>query len=366
MLQEGGLYRPALATGYPAPLDVVMPPEAPSVERMRRSREPVAVNEHTPEIERKALGLLDAQLLLPLASHTELLGFISLGPKKSEEPYSRSDTLLLRSVASQTGLALENSRLSEAIAHEIAQREMLSREMEIAREVQERLFPQNKPEIAALEYAGHCRPAQGVGGDYYDFLALASGRLGLAIGDVSGKGVPAALLMASLQASVRGQSQSSDSNVAGLIATVNRLVCDASPENRYATFFYAQFDPATRKLTYTNGGHNPPMLVRGSEVVHLEVGGPPVGLFRLSAYEQDEVQLEPGDLLVLYTDGISEAENPAEEEWGEDALLATARACADLPPTETIRRIMQAADAFSAGAPQHDDMTLVIARVLSA
>jgi sigma-B regulation protein RsbU (phosphoserine phosphatase) len=316
MLQEGGLYRPALATGYPAPLDVVMPSEAPSVERMRRSREPVAVNEHTPEIERKALGLLDAQLLLPLASHKELLGFISLGPKKSEEPYSRSDTLLLRSVASQTGLALENSRLSEAIAHEIAQREMLSREMDIAREVQERLFPQDKPEIAALEYAGHCRPAQGVGGDYYDFLALASGRLGLAIGDVSGKGVPAALLMASLQASVRGQSQASDSNVAGLIATVNRLVCDASPENRYAAFFYAQFDPASRKLTYTNGGHNPPMLVRGSEVVHLEAGGPPVGLFRLSRYEQGEVQLEPGDLLVLYTDGISEAENPGRRGMG--------------------------------------------------
>jgi sigma-B regulation protein RsbU (phosphoserine phosphatase) len=363
MLQDGGLYRPALAAGYSAPLDIVMPSEAPSVEQMRRSREPVTVDDRIPEVERKTLRRLDAQLLLPLASHKELLGFISLGPKRSEEPYSRSDTLLLRSVAAQTGLALENSRLSEAIAHEVAQRELLNREIEIAREVQERLFPQNKPEVAALEYAGHCRPARGVGGDYYDFLALASGRLGLAIGDVSGKGVPAALLMASLQASVRGQSQAVDSDVAGLMTTVNRLVCDATPENRYATFFYGQFDPATRKLVYTNGGHNAPMLLRGSEIIRLEVGGPPVGLFRFSRYEQGEAQLEPGDLLVLYTDGVSEAENPAEEEWGEDALAATARACVALPPNDTIQRIMKAADEFAAGAPQHDDMTLVIARV---
>src|SRR5262249_15997718 len=159
--------------------------------------------------------------------------------------YTPSDTNLLRTVAAQTGLALENSRLSEAIAAEVAQRELLNREIEIAREVQQRLFPQNLPDVPSLAYAGYCLPARGVGGDYYDFLARASGKLGLAIGDVSGKGVPAALLMASLQASVRGQSQSGSGNVAELMTIVNRLVCDASPENRYATFLYAQFDPAT-------------------------------------------------------------------------------------------------------------------------
>lgn len=156
--------------------------------------------------------------------------------------------------------------------------------------------------MAALTYAGYCRPARGVGGDYYDFLALSGGRLGLAIGDVSGKGVPAALLMASLQASVRGQSQAEAGRVAELMTNINRLVCDATPENRYATFFYAQFDPATLKLVYTNGGHNPPMLLRGGAVLRLEAGGPPVGLFRLSPYVQ--VQLLPGDVLVLYTDGV--------------------------------------------------------------
>jgi sigma-B regulation protein RsbU (phosphoserine phosphatase) len=334
MLCEGGAFRPALALGYAVPPPAVADAEA-------------------------ATG----ELVLPLKSRKEMLGYIALGPKKSEEPYSPSDTSLLETVATQTGLALENARLSEQIAAEMAQRETLARELEIAREVQERLFPQVLPDVPALEYAGHCRPARAVGGDYYDFLALSSGRLGLVIGDVSGKGVPAALLMASLQASVRGQAEGVAS-VAALMANVNRLVCDASPENRYATFFYAQFDPATRRLVYSNGGHNPPIVLRGSDVLRLETGGPPVGLFRFSQYAQDEITLEPGDLLVLFTDGISEAENPAEDEWGEDALIAAARTCNGLPPVEAIARIMQAADNFADGAPQHDDMTLVVAKVL--
>jgi sigma-B regulation protein RsbU (phosphoserine phosphatase) len=356
MLRDGASFRPALATGYGEPLEACIPADAPTLERLFASREPIGPIPGSPLP-------LEAQLLLPLASRKELLGFIGLGPKRSEEPYSRSDTNLLQTVAAQTGLALENARLSEAVAHEMAQREVLSREIEIAREVQQRLFPQILPEVAALEYAGHCRPAQGVGGDYYDFLALTSGRLGIAIGDVSGKGVPAALLMASLQASVRGQSQAEGGHVAELMTNVNRLVCDASPENRYATFFYGQFDPATRRLIYSNGGHNAPIVLRGTEVLRLECGGPPVGLFRPSRYEQEEIELRPGDVLILFTDGISEAENPAQGEWGEDALIESTRRRIELPPVKIIAHIMEDADAFASGAPQHDDMTLVIARV---
>ncbi|MGA3236063.1 MAG: SpoIIE family protein phosphatase [Bryobacteraceae bacterium] len=362
LLLDGVWYRPALAIGYGAPLDFALAADAPAVAQLRSSRAPVVVADGGAG--GAGLERLDAQLLLPLASKKELLGFISLGPKKSEEPYSASDTSLLRTVAAQTGMALENSRLSEAIASEMAQRELLSREIEIAREVQQRLFPQTMPEVPALQYAGHCRPARGVGGDYYDFLALTGGSLGIAIGDVSGKGIPAALLMASLQASVRGQSLTRGKDVAGLMANVNRLVFDASQSNRYATFFYAQFEPATRKLVYTNGGHNPPVVLRGADAIPLEVGGTPVGLFRETSYEQAEMQLEPGDLLIFFTDGISEAENAANDEWGEDALISTVRACGGLLPAEIIARIMQAADDFAAGAPQHDDMTLVVARVL--
>ncbi len=368
VLQEGGFFRPAFATGYGNMPQVSLPAGTSMLEELRRTRQPLAVSQSTLPAKREVLGRLDAQLLLPLASKEDLLGFISLGPKKSEEPYSPSDTGLLRTVAAQTGLALENTRLSEAIATEAAQRERLHREIEIAREVQERLFPQTMPPVATLEYAGHCRPASGVGGDYYDFLALRNGHLGLAIGDISGKGVPAALLMASLQASVRGQSQGLDADgrpdIAGLVTNVNRLVFDASPENRYATFFYGQFNPVTRVLTYTNGGHNAPMLIRRDEVLRLEVGGPPVGLFRPAQYEQAELQLTPGDLMILYTDGISEAENPSEDEWGEEALISAVRTSGTATPAEMISTIMRCADAFASGAPQHDDMTLVVARVL--
>jgi len=344
LLEKDGRFRPALATGYSVPLDIAIPGDAPPGPG--------------------TLARLDSQLLLPMSSRKGLVGYISLGPKKSEEPYSSSDTQLLRTVAAQTGLALENSRLSEAIAAEVAQRETLNREIEIAREVQQRLFPQNAPAIPCLEYAGHCRPARGVGGDYYDFLALSNGRLGIAIADISGKGIPAALLMASLQASVRGQSQAADGNVAELMTNVNRLVFEASPSNRYATFFYGQFDPATRKLLYTNGGHNSPMVLRGGAVILLDTGGPVVGLFRAARYEQGEIQLLPRDLLILYTDGVSEAENPAQDEWGEQALIEAARSSSALPPSEMITHILEATDAFAAGAPQHDDMTLVVARVL--
>jgi sigma-B regulation protein RsbU (phosphoserine phosphatase) len=302
-------------------------------------------------------------LLLPLAGKDSLLGFLSLGPKRSEEPYSKTDVRLLRSVAAQTGLALDNTRLIAAVASETAKREVLNREMEIAREVQQRLFPQALPPAEGLEYDGACRPALGVGGDYYDFLSLSGGRLGIAIGDVSGKGVPAALLMASLQASVRGQAQSGSANLAKLMETVSRLVFDASPSNRYATFFYAEYEAAARRLRYVNAGHNPPMLFRGEELVRLETGGPVVGMFRDARYEEAEVQLESGDGIVMFTDGISEAMNAADDEWGEEELARAARESLGLQAAETIARIMQAADRFAAGAPQHDDMTLVVIKV---
>jgi sigma-B regulation protein RsbU (phosphoserine phosphatase) len=322
------------------------------------------------EDEREMLAQLETQLLLPLNVKEKLPGFISLGPKQSEEPYSSTDLRLLQSVATQTGLALENSQLTAAIAREVAQRERMNRELEIAREVQERLFPQELPAVAGLDYDGACRPALGVGGDYYDFLLLPNDHFGIAIGDVSGKGISASLLMASLQASLRGQAIQGTHDLAGLMSNVNRLVYDASAENRYATFFYAQYEPATRRLAYVNAGHNPPMILRqvnnGFEVSRLEIGGVVVGLLRDFPYSQGCVTLEPGDLLIAFTDGISEAMNPAEEEWGEEQLLEVAQSCSDLSAAGMIKRLMDAADTFAAGAKQHDDMTLVIIKAVDS
>ena len=378
LLKENGAYRPAHALGYNSLPSVSFSERSALVRQLHRAPEPLLVYagdveswlHKTPGLdgERASLEKLDAQLLLPLNVKEKLPGFISLGPKQSEEPYSSTDLRLLQSVATQTGLALENSQLTAAIASEVAQRERLNREIEIAREVQERLFPQEFPQVAGLDYCGACRPAQGVGGDYFDFLLLPNETFGIAIGDVSGKGISAALLMASLQASLRGQAMQGTNDLASLMSNVNHLVYDASAENRYATFFYAQYEPATRQLTYVNAGHNPPIILRQSEGVwrtlRLEAGGLVVGLLRDYRYEQASVPLQSGDLLLAFTDGISEAMNTHEEEWGEQRLIETVRACAHLTAAEIIRCVMCAAGDFAAGAKQPDDLTLVVVRVL--
>jgi sigma-B regulation protein RsbU (phosphoserine phosphatase) len=315
---------------------------------------------HVPQEERGRLQQLSAQLLVPIRSRDKMLGFMSLGPRQAEAPYTGSDVRLLASVAAQTGLSLENSRLTAAIAQEVAHRERLNREIEIAREVQERLFPQELPPVEGLDYYGACRPALGVGGDYYDFLALAGGTLGIAVGDVSGKGIAAALLMATLQAALRGRTMAGDQDLGAIISHVNRVVYSSSAANRYATFFYAQYEPAARRLSYVNAGHNPPVILRGAEVLRLEASGTVVGLLPDSPYEQGAVTLQPGDVFIAFTDGISEAMSVDHEEWSEEAMIAVAQECHGMNARQILERLMAAADAFAAGAPQHDDMTMVV------
>ena len=367
-------YRPVFALGYDPVPQVSFPGNAVTVERLKKEREAVRVYFQDPnswiyrepamrEEERACLAELEAELLLPLAVKDKLIGFMSLAPKLSEEPYTGSDVRLLKSLAAQTGLALEVARLTSAIGEEIAQRERLNRELEIAREVQERLFPQHLPAVPGIDYCARCRPAREVGGDYYDFLQLPEGSLGIAVGDVSGKGIGAALMMAALEASLRGQAMLTGHNLAELISRVNRLVYEASAANRYATFFYGQYDPKSLELRYVNAGHNPPVILRkgGSchRVIRLETGGPVIGLLKDAQYQQDSFALKPGDLLLLFTDGVSEAMNPANEEWGEERLIEVALASDGFDAAGLITRIMSAADNFAAGAPQHDDMTLV-------
>jgi sigma-B regulation protein RsbU (phosphoserine phosphatase) len=173
--------------------------------------------------------------------------------------------------------------------------------------------------------------------------------------------------MATLQASLRGQALSGEKSADRLMENVNKLVHAASAASRYATFFYAQYEPDASRLIYVNAGHNPPMLLRpngsGTEVIRLEAGGPPVGLFAECAYESSWLELQGGDLLVLFTDGISEAMNSADEEWGEDRLLESIKKSYEAAPGEMVDAIFRAADQFTADAPQHDDMTIVTFRV---
>jgi phosphoserine phosphatase RsbU/P len=377
LLRTNGSFAPAYTLGFDGPPAVSLVAASPTLERLRRAPQPLRVPIDDPQswinsepemrADLEALRVLGSEVLLPLAARENLLGLLSLGTKKSEEPYSASDLRLLAAVGAQTGLALENSRLTAAVASEVARRERFNREIEIAREVQERLLPQAAPVVPGLDCAGACRPALGVGGDYYDFIDLPEGRLGVAIGDVSGKGIPAALLMAALRASLRGQTIGRPQALAELMANLNRLIYDASPSNRYATFFYAEYEPVTRRLSYVNAGHNAPMVFQPSRdgaPLRLTTGGPVIGLLPDVAFEQGELTLEPGDVIVAFTDGISEAMDGADEEWGEERLATAVRGCARSPASTMIAQLFAAADAFVAGASQHDDMTLVVARVV--
>lgn len=288
------------------------------------------------------------------------------GPAFTHELAERPRTAVPRRTSRE--LALENSRLMAQIAAEVANRVKRNRELDLAREVQQRLFPQVYPPIAGLDYAGACRPALSVGGDYYDFIRLSDTELGIAIGDVSGKGVPAALLMATLRAYLHGQTRHRPTDLADLMVDLNRLVYESSSANRYATFFYAQYDSSTRLLEYVNAGHNPPLLFRTygnrDAVLRLDTGGPVIGLMPECSYVQHRVMLNEGDVLVLFTDGISEAMNAAGDEWGEEGLTQVIGANRALPAPELIECIMHRADEFVSGAAQYDDMTLITARIV--
>jgi sigma-B regulation protein RsbU (phosphoserine phosphatase) len=376
LLERGARYEPAYTLGYNGgPPPITLARDTATIRYLRQARSPSKVYFDdpqswiygTPESEQNMLRMLEAQLLLPVEMNSRLLGLISLGAKKSEAPYSQGDLQLLGAVASQTGLALENAELSEKIRTEIAQRERVNRELEIARDVQQHLFPQKLPRVEGLDFAGYCRPAEGVGGDYYDFVRLSNDCLGVAIGDVSGKGIAAALMMASLQASLRGQTIKPCETLSEMLGHINRLVYEASADNRYATFFYAQYDPSSRTLRYVNAGHNAPMIlcrgVSGGEIVRLSDGGMVIGLFPDCEFRESNVTLSSGDIFLAFTDGISEAMDNEDDEFGEERLITTLREHRARTAADLISEILECVDRFTAGARQHDDMTLVAMRV---
>lgn len=302
------------------------------------------------------LGLLNAfgpDLLVRFRITTEVFPF-GLGINAGD---------LIDSLTLAIIVALSLRRFIRAQMREAAQRERVNREIETAREVQERLFPQEMPSLPGASIAGRCRPALSVGGDYYDVIPLEDGRVGLAVGDVSGKGISAALLMASLRASLRGVALDGRRDFAALMHQVNRLVFEASGSNRYATFFFAAYDPKTRRLDCVNAGHNPPVLLRGGRVVRLQADGPVIGLLPAADYTEQSLTLEPGEVLILFTDGISEAMTRDDEEWGEERMIASAGRLKDQSAGDAVEAIFRDADAFTAGAPQHDDMTLLVLRI---
>lgn len=283
----------------------------------------------------------------------------------------------LRALARQAMTLLELRRNSAALASTLAElnltQEALRRthhelerrvtgEMEIAKQVQQRLFPQRAPLLQRLEYAGGCIPAQAVGGDYYDFLDLGPGRLGLVLADIAGKGMPAALLMANLQAILRSQCLLAANDLRRLLASVNRALYESTQVSYYATLFFGDFEDATRRLCYANCGHSPPLLFGADgSLQQLTPTATVLGMFPDWKCSLQEVQLTPSDTLVIFSDGMTEATNAEGEEFGEARLIETLRAHRHLSVANLLVTIASTVQQFS-GGQQEDDLTLVVAR----
>ncbi len=251
-----------------------------------------------------------------------------------------------------------------AVAEKLESERRAAQELEIAKQVQARLFPQTLPSLSTLEFAGVCLPARHVGGDYYDFLQLGRERLGLVIGDISGKGIAAALLMANLQANLRSQCTMAVDEPLRLLCAVNHLFCDNTADAAFATLFFAEFDNSTRRLRYANCGHLPPLLLRSDgSLDRLQATATIMGAFKDWECSLAECQLSPGDTLVLYTDGITESFSPAGEEFGEQRLADTLRRHCQLSSQALLSSIVNEVQHFSPHE-QHDDITLIIAKCL--
>ncbi len=275
---------------------------------------------------------------------------------------------------SSLGEAFDNMAESlQRLLRESQEKTRLEHDIQIAREIQEQLFPSEAPKVPGLELYGICRPARGVSGDYYDFLSTGTDRVGMVLGDVSGKGVSAALIMAAIQSLIRtrlyldssdGKPDSGDLSTARFFDILNQQMFENTPEEKYATCFYALYDSDSHRLVYTNAGHPAPVLFRDGKIIRLDVGGTPLGLISPMSYREAKISLEPGDTLVAFTDGFTESENSFEDQFGEGRLIETVQRARGNPLPALVDEIYRSVEEWTGGSEPQDDMTLIVARAM--
>ena len=320
-----------------------------------------ALQEHRHMAEEGHFSILN----LPIQSGVGISGSIGLHSHARQVTWTDEQITQLRMVGNAIAGALERKQVSEMIAERIEAERQAAQEMEYARQVQARLLPQRLPPMNTLDYAGICLQARQVGGDYYDFLELRPGRLGLVLADVAGKGISAALLLASLQANLRSQYTTALYDPAHLLKSVNQWIYENSGESSYATLLFADYDDSSRRLRYVNCGHPPPLLLHADgQMERLAAGTTVLGLFEKWECTVVEVQLAPDDTLIIYSDGVSEARNAEKELFGEPRLAELVRAQGHLVVKCLIEAIVATAQEFSSG-DQADDITLIVARCRS-
>jgi predicted permease len=352
---------------------------------------------HRPERldEIRALAAAGVRLAVPLRTRSEILGVLLLGERSFDsrapahpsaplgvtpsmskgqgrprrDGFSAHEKQVLRASADQFALMVENARLTDRVVEQ----ETLRRDIALASDVQRRLLPDVLPQGEFADFAAVSVPARRIGGDYYDFVELRDREIGIALADVSGKGVAAALIMSVVQASLRIISSEGGIAPPRLVARMNEFVYRSTPASKYATFFYAQLDGQRRQLRYVNAGHNAPYLLRAARrstidsasaaIEQLSVGGTVVGMFPETGYEEATVELYPGDVLLAFTDGVPEAHNPDSEEFGEERLQLLLRQTAHLPADEIGARISAEMKNWIRDAEQYDDLTFIVMKV---
>lgn len=300
-------------------------------------------------------GKIKSILSVPLKVKNKMIGLISLFNKKGEG-FTQEDLRLLSIIAIQSAGTIESARLYEE-ERKLAD---LEEDLKTARRIQQSLLPKENPVIEGMEIFGQSIPAKEVGGDYYDFIHIDDSHLGIVIADVVGKGTPAALLMANLQASLRGQALISRS-VKDTVTKVNFMMSRSMEMGKFITLFYGILDVNNKTFTYTNAGHNYPFLLQEDGTSKtLEKGGIVLGTFDNFVYEEETVQLKPGNLILLYTDGITEATNENDEMFEEERLLELLTGNVAISAQELSHKIVDSVLSFQGSQPQSDDITLVL------
>jgi sigma-B regulation protein RsbU (phosphoserine phosphatase) len=297
-------------------------------------------------------------IAVPLQTNDRVIGLIYVDSPDLIREFTKEDLGLLTVMANVAAIRIEHARLNEI---ELMERAM-SKELEQAAHIQMGLLPSRSPQVPGMDIAGNTAPSRTVGGDYYDYLEFPDGRVGMLVGDVAGKGMPASLLMSSLQARVKVLFEDGD-HLAEKITRLNKATSANTPDNRFITFFMTVADPKTGELVYTNAGHNPPVLVRKAGGFDLlEGGGMILGILPMAQYTESHINMEPGDTLVLYSDGVTEAVNRADEDFGEKRLAELVASLQDRPAKEIVAAVNAEVARFTEGAPPADDITVVVAR----
>ena len=296
---------------------------------------------------------IHTMMAVPLQTEQRVIGLIYVDSRLFVKEFQEDDLNLLTVLANVAATRIEQERLAQ-----------LERENKQAAAIQQAILPGKAPQRPGFQLAGYNAPCYAVGGDYYDFLDYADGRVGLVLGDVAGKGMSAALLMSNLQARVQILSEQVDS-LAEFVHRLDKSIATHCPSNRFITFFFALYDPETRRLAYCNAGHNPPTLVHADgSVEHLKTSGTVLGLMPELGYDEFSVDLQPGDVLAVYSDGVTEAARLDDEEYGEDRVAEALKRLREQDAEEIVEAMLQDIADFTDDAPAADDVTLMVARCL--